>query len=72
MISYGEAVQRNIGTLVIDSPWLRDAGVELHEITSELYFLALYPCDSRLIYRGPARVQRETLPVPCRIFYAAT
>jgi hypothetical protein len=35
MLSYGEAVQRNLGGLVVDSPWLRDAGVELHEIISK-------------------------------------
>jgi len=55
MTSYGEAVRRNTGALAIDSPWLRDAGVELHEITSESSSLAGDTYDFRLMYPGPAR-----------------
>jgi hypothetical protein len=33
--SYGDSVGRDVNGLVVDSPWLRDAAVDVHEVTSK-------------------------------------
>lgn len=33
--SYGDRVGRDLNGLVVDSPWLRDAAVDVHEVTSK-------------------------------------